>query len=85
MVFFVDSLEQQISNNLLPYVYSNFSAHSLVTTASIVSSVVGAVVKLPIAKMIDIWGRPQGYVVMIGVATIGTYLLNTSQSFPTCD
>ncbi|KAF9630106.1 Major facilitator superfamily [Lasiodiplodia theobromae] len=83
MVFFVDSLEQQISNNLLPYVYSNFSAHSLVTTASIVSSVVGAVVKLPIAKMIDIWGRPQGYVVMIGVATIGLILLAACKNVET--
>ncbi|EOD53017.1 Major facilitator superfamily [Neofusicoccum parvum] len=80
IVFFVDSLEQQISNNLLPYVYSSFAAHSLVTTASIMSSIIGAVVKLPIAKMIDIWGRPQGYVVMIMIATIGLILLAACKS-----
>ncbi|EKG14487.1 Major facilitator superfamily [Macrophomina phaseolina MS6] len=80
LVFFVDSLEQQISSTLLPYVYSSFSAHSLVTTASIMSSIIGAVVKLPIAKMIDIWGRPQGYVSMIVVATIGLILLAACQN-----
>lgn len=45
------------------------------TTASIMSSIIGAVVKLPIAKMIDIWGRPQGYLVMIVVATIGNHTI----------
>lgn len=75
LVFFVESLEQQVSNTLLPYVYSSFAAHSLVTTASIMSSIIGAVVKLPIAKMIDIWGRPQGYVVMILIATVGLILI----------
>ncbi|OJD34136.1 siderophore iron transporter mirb [Diplodia corticola] len=83
MVFFVDSLEQQISNSLLPYVYSDFKAHSLVTTASIMSSIIGAVVKLPIAKMIDIWGRPQGYVVMIVTATIGLVLLAVCKNVET--
>ncbi|KKY14248.1 putative siderophore iron transporter [Diplodia seriata] len=83
MVFFMDSLEQQISNSLLPYVYSDFKAHSLVTTASIMSSIIGAVVKLPIAKMIDIWGRPQGYVAMIITATIGLILLAVCKNVET--
>ncbi|KAL1619004.1 hypothetical protein SLS54_006854 [Diplodia seriata] len=83
MVFFMDSLEQQISNSLLPYVYSDFKAHSLVTTASIMSSIIGAVVKLPIAKMIDIWGRPQGYIAMIITATIGLILLAVCKNVET--
>jgi hypothetical protein len=35
------------------------------------SSIIGAVSKLPIAKIIDIWGRAQGYMLMVFLATLG--------------
>lgn len=72
LVFFVVSMEEQIQNNLGVYVTSTFALLPLTSTTSIVSSIVGGVVKLPTAKFIDLIGRAQGFAIMTGLATIGT-------------
>ncbi|KAI9742681.1 MAG: hypothetical protein M1818_003822 [Claussenomyces sp. TS43310] len=72
LVFFVVSMEQQIQNNLSPYAISSFALVPLVGTTSIISSVIGGVFKLPIAKFIDLIGRAEGFAIMTAVATIGT-------------
>lgn len=76
----MNSLQQQITGNLTSYVYSDFMMHSLVTTTSIMSGIIGGVLKLPIAKMIDLWGRTEGYIVMVGICTLGKH--HTLQSSP---
>lgn len=73
--FCVNSLQQQIAGNLFPYVVSNFSAHSLIPAIGIASQVLSGVLKLPMAKMIDTWGRPQGFVAMTALATLGLALM----------
>lgn len=75
MVYFVNSLQQQITGNLLPYVMSDFASHSLVPVTGIVSQILGGVLKLPIAQLINIWGRPQGLVIMTALCTIGLILM----------
>ena len=44
---------------LLPYVTSTFAEHSLTPTVNILSSVIGGVTNLTIAKVLDVFGRPQ--------------------------
>jgi MFS family permease len=44
------------------------------------SSIIGGLTKLPLAKLIDIWGRPQGYIVMVGSLTLGLILMAASNS-----
>lgn len=73
--FCLHSLEAQTSSNLMPYVVSDFSAHSLIPAVGITSFVLSGVLKLPTAKMIDIWGRPQGLVVMTLLGTVGLLLM----------
>lgn len=73
--FCVNSLQQQTSSNLLPYVVSDFSAHSLIPAISITSSILSGVMKLPIAKLIDTWGRSQGFAVTTALATLGLVLM----------
>lgn len=68
----MNSLQQQISGNLTVYVTSSFAEHPLTATTSVMSSIIGAVAKLPIAKIIDIWGRTEGYILMVFLATLGT-------------
>ena len=75
MVYFVNSLQQQITGNLLPYVMSDFASHSLVPVTGIVSQILGGVLKLPIAQLINIWGRPQGLIIMTSLCTIGLILM----------
>jgi MFS family permease len=80
---FVNSLQQQTTSNLLPYVVSDFSAHSLIPTIAIISSILSGVLKLPIAKMIDTWGRPQGVAVMTALATLGLVLMSVCKGVKT--
>lgn len=77
---FVMGLSVQTMYPLLPYVYSAFQAHSLIPTTFIVSSVVGAVIRLPLAKILDLWGRAQGLALMIGLFTIGCITMAACQN-----
>ncbi|KAK2807712.1 hypothetical protein FQN51_000149 [Onygenales sp. PD_10] len=75
MVFFTCSLQQQVTGALTPYVTSAFAKHSLIATTSIMSSIIGAVSKLPVAKIIDIWGRAEGYMLMVMFCVIGLVMM----------
>ncbi|KIX04949.1 uncharacterized protein Z518_05820 [Rhinocladiella mackenziei CBS 650.93] len=75
LITFTTGFQMQIMSPLLPYVYSEFRAHSLIPTASIVSSVVGAVSRLPLAKVLDVWGRAIGFALTLLIFTIGTMMM----------
>ena len=64
-------MQQGPSNSLLVYVTSSFNQHSLTATTSIMSSIIGGLCKLPLAKVLDIWGRPVGIAAMTFCLTIG--------------
>ncbi|KXJ88897.1 major facilitator superfamily domain-containing protein [Microdochium bolleyi] len=80
MCSFANTLQWQIMSNLMPYVVSEFSSHSLIPTIGIVASVMSGVFKLPVARMIDSWGRPQGLAAMIFLATTGLILMALSSN-----
>ncbi|KAM5473414.1 hypothetical protein MauCBS54593_002209 [Microsporum audouinii] len=80
LVFFVNSLQQQMASSLNPYVTSAFAKHSLLSTISVVSSLVGAIMKLPVSKIIDIWGRTEGYILMVAFCVLGMIMMATSNS-----
>ncbi|KAJ9285628.1 hypothetical protein DTO027B5_6427 [Paecilomyces variotii] len=75
LVFFINSLQQETTNSLSPYVYSAFEGHSLLSTTSVLTSIIGGVSKLPIAKIIDVWGRPEGFAVMVALCTLGLIMM----------
>jgi MFS family permease len=56
-------------------VTSDFQEHSLTATTGIVSSLVAGVIKLPVAKLMDIFGRLQGFVFMVTCAVIGLIMM----------
>lgn len=70
-VYFVQGIVTGVSNALLPYVTSDFASHSLMPTTSVLSQVIGGVTNLCIAKILDIFGRPHGFLLCVGLATIG--------------
>ncbi|KAI1410570.1 putative siderophore iron transporter mirB [Hypoxylon sp. FL1857] len=80
---FANTLQWQIMSNLTPYVVSEFNAHSLIPTIAIVGSIMSGILKLPVAKMIDSWGRPQGLAAMIALATFGLVLMAACQDVRT--
>ncbi|OAA55529.1 Major facilitator superfamily domain, general substrate transporter [Niveomyces insectorum RCEF 264] len=71
LINFTSAMQQSIQQNLTPYVTSSFSAHGLLSTVGIVSTVIGGVSSLTIAKIIDIWGRIEGFCFMLLLITLG--------------
>ena len=69
------SFSSGVVGTLIPYVTSIYKEHSLTATTTIMSSLVSALIKLPYAKLMDIWGRPQAYGVMIVLMTLGLVLM----------
>ena len=66
--------------SLTPYVTSEFQIHSLTSATGVMSSIIGGLTKLPLAKLTDIWGRPQGYMVMVGSLSLGLVLMAACNS-----
>ena len=58
-----------------PYVTSEFEQHSLTSTTTIIASLNGGLAKLPYAKLIDMWGRPQGFALMVSCMTTGIIMM----------
>ncbi|KAI1815261.1 MFS general substrate transporter [Poronia punctata] len=73
-----NALQWQIIFNLMPYVVSEFESHSLIPTIAIVSSILSGVLKLPVAKIVDLWGRPQGFASTALLAATGMLLMAVS-------
>lgn len=80
IIAFVNSLEQSMGFILTPYVTSHFKMHSLTSATGVMSYIIGGLTKLPLAKLIDIWGRPQGYIVMVASLTLGLVLMAACNS-----
>lgn len=83
MLYFVNALQSSVVNNLTPYITSGFEEHSLLTSIYIVTNSMCAALYIPVAKMLDIWGRAEGFCVMVGLATIGLILSATTTNLPT--
>lgn len=49
--------------------------HSMTGTTGIMSSIIAGLSKLPLAKIIDIWGRPQGIALMTFFWVIGFVMM----------
>ncbi|KAI1741199.1 MFS general substrate transporter [Xylaria scruposa] len=83
LISFVDALTQSVGDSLAPYLTSSFGRHGLLTTASLVARIIGGVVALTIAKIIDIWGRCEGFILMVVITVIGQILKAVSHDIET--
>lgn len=83
LVSFVDMLLVSIQTNLNPYVTSSFGQHGLLATISIVSSILGGTSSFTIAKIIDIWGRMEGFLVMLLIIVVGLIMKATCENVET--
>lgn len=62
---------------------SAFGEHALLSTTNVLSTLIPGVIKLPLAKLMDIWGRPQGFVAMLVCAVIGLVMMAASNNIET--
>jgi hypothetical protein len=75
LIYFVEGLVMGTQTALTPYVTSAFAEHSLTPTISIVSYVIGGATNFTIAKILDVFGRPQGLLLCIIIASLGLVMM----------
>ncbi|KAG9254470.1 putative siderophore-dependent iron transporter [Emericellopsis atlantica] len=83
LIFLVNGFRGAVLISLTPYVTSDFQAHSLLTVIGIVSSAISAAVYIPMAKLLDVWGRAEGFLLMVVSATLGVVLMAASDNLAT--
>jgi MFS family permease len=64
------------------YATSEFGLHSLLTIVDIVSGAMTAACYIPLAKGLDLWGRAEGFVLMVGMLTLGMVLQAAAPNLP---
>lgn len=72
------AFQQAILFNVTATAYAEFSTAPAIATASILANIIGGVLKLPIAKTLNIWGRAEGYLVFFCVYLLGIVILASS-------
>lgn len=58
--------------------YSSFTTAPAYTTAQILATIIGGVLKLPIAKLLNIWGRTEGYLTFFSIYLLGIIIIASS-------
>lgn len=69
------ALQSAIGNNVIFYAYSGFMSAPQVSTANILASIIGGVLRLPIAKILNLWGRAEGFFLFIAVYLLGIIVI----------
>lgn len=65
---------------MTPYVTSSFRLHSLTAATSIISSIISGLSQIPLAKILDTWGRPQGIALSMLIWDIGYIMMAATTS-----
>jgi MFS family permease len=76
-------MQSSILYNLLPYVTSDFSSHSLLNVIYIVANAITAAVYIPLAKILDTWGRAEGFLIMTLFSTLGLVMMAACNNLST--
>lgn len=74
VTYFILALMQGICGYLSVYAYADFTSSQLLAISSVMSSIIGGVLRLPIAKVLDLWGRAEGFLLMTSFTTLGLIL-----------
>ncbi|PKS12365.1 hypothetical protein jhhlp_001665 [Lomentospora prolificans] len=82
-IYFITSTEEVVVRSLTPFVTSSFGKHSLTATTTIMSSMIASLSKLPLAKILDTWGRPQGLGLSLFLWVIGFIMMAACKNVET--
>jgi MFS family permease len=75
LMAFILAFAGGVIGTLSPYVASSFGVHSLTALTGVLANLIAGIWKLPFAKMMNIWGRPQALVIGITAITIGLIMM----------
>ncbi|OJJ42905.1 hypothetical protein ASPZODRAFT_146476 [Penicilliopsis zonata CBS 506.65] len=73
--YFMLALHSSIGSNATAYAYSKFSSAPAITTAYILATIVGGVLKLPMGRLLTIWGRTEGLAFFVAIYVLGIIIL----------
>ncbi|KAK1756206.1 major facilitator superfamily domain-containing protein [Echria macrotheca] len=83
LMAFTTSLEGQVTYPLTAFAVSSFNNHSLLSTVFVVQNVVNAVIKPPMAKIADVFGRLEAFAISVGLLVLGYIQMAASQNVET--
>ncbi|KAJ6184800.1 hypothetical protein N7519_006101 [Penicillium mononematosum] len=72
---FMLAFHSNISGFLINYIQGGFKTAPQVSTSYILANVVGGVLKLPLGKTLNLWGRAEGLVFSTGIYLLGMIIL----------
>lgn len=75
--FFMLALQQGMTTTFNARAYADFVLSPQLTTAAVTASIVGGIIKLPIAKLLNLWGRAEAFLFFVGVYELGMIVLAT--------
>lgn len=76
--FFMLALQSGMTTTFNLRAYADFIMSPLLTQAGVLATIIGGVLKLPIAKLLNLWGRAEAFLFFVGVYEIGMIVLATS-------
>ncbi|KAJ5884737.1 MFS siderophore iron transporter [Penicillium taxi] len=82
-LYFTNSFQSNILSSLVPYITSEWEAHSLLNTIYIVSDAITAACYIPLSKVMDLWGRAEGFLFMTVLATVGLIMMAACNNLAT--
>ncbi|EAQ90155.1 hypothetical protein CHGG_06774 [Chaetomium globosum CBS 148.51] len=83
LVTLANGFRTAIFYSLTPYATSDFQNHSLLPTINIVSGAITSALYIPVAKLVDVWGRAEGWMFMVGLSTVGLVMMAASRNIET--
>ncbi|KAH0595822.1 hypothetical protein MHUMG1_06370 [Metarhizium humberi] len=83
LIYFILSIMEVVFRTLDPFVTSAFQKHSLTAAMGIISSIVGGLSKLAIAKILDTVGRPQGMALALTFWVMGMVMMAACKNVET--
>ncbi|KAF9631134.1 putative siderophore iron transporter protein [Lasiodiplodia theobromae] len=75
LFYVVTSIQEVALGVFTPFVTSSFQMHSLTAATSIMANIIAGLFKLPLAKILDAWGRPQGLGLMLLIWMLGFIMM----------
>lgn len=82
-IYFVDAFQESTLDNLMDFISSDFQSQSILNVVYVVGYAFSAAVFIPVSKIMDVWGRAEGFLLMAFCCTLGLILMAASTNMPT--
>ncbi|KAF2167611.1 hypothetical protein M409DRAFT_22412 [Zasmidium cellare ATCC 36951] len=78
LCYFMLAFQQGVQGYVTVYAYSTFKTAPAINTAVILAQIIGGILRLPIAKLINVWGRAETFALFVGFYLLGMIVLASS-------